>query len=207
MERTPLPRLATIFVGVAAVVAEIFLSLYIFMFQIKDAERELSRLKTEASQKKADAVAADDYEKRIEVVDSRLKVIRGLQEERTLWTPVLDHLYSPAVLPDNIWLTELEVETGTDKPGKGKMAGYARGGKPMESVGIFIANMKNDAAMKDIFQKVDFGGTENVELGAKSKKTRSGAEEIPATAAKFSINLETAAVIKPPPPKKTTKKK
>ena len=194
VERTPMPRLITILVGVALVSAEVFFSLILFFYTIPLRTADLDAKKRILATKEETAKQADELEKSIAEVDERGKVVRGLYELRRTWTPIFDHLDEASILPDEVWLTNFEVTPPTDKPGVGKLIGYARGKTPTTTIGKFLAALQADEYFKEAFSKIDFRGVKEVALKSAAKQDKAGVKNLPAVASEFEVALE----IKPP---------
>ena len=199
VERTPFPRLVTIFVGVAVVSAEIFFSLILFLYTIPQKTRERDTMKAALQTKQEEAKRADELEKQITKIDERRKVIEGLYAQRQEWTPVFDHLDEPEVIPDEVWLTGFDITPASDnKAGTGKITGLARGKSPETMVGNFIKNMQADERIGKAFSKIEFNEIKVVGLATRSGTERPGAAAasatgqnvIPAMASQFTISLE-----------------
>jgi len=200
VERTPLPRLATIFIGVALVSAEVFFSLILFFYRIPQTKLDLDAKKQSLKLKQEEAKRADELEKRIAEIEERVKVIDGLRLQRVAWTPVFDHLDEKSVIPDEVWLVSFDITPSTDKPGTGKISGYARGPSPTVTIGKFIANMQTNPEIGKAFPKIEFLGSKETPL--KSARTSvAGAQALPPVASAFDISLELAPLPKIEQPK------
>jgi len=201
IERTPFPRLVTILLGVTLFTVEVLAGAFIWI-SIPSLKEKMVSLDNTVKLMKEEAKEVDDLTARIQLVDKRLEIVEGIRVSHVKWTPVLDHLWG--LVPDKLWLVTLDVEGGTDKPGKGKLEGYVRGNEGPSTVGQFIADLQKDTYVKDAIPKIDLKSI-STETIKQSKSAKGGGEDFPTSVVKFQVDLETKA--KPAPPKQEAPKK
>jgi Tfp pilus assembly protein PilN len=208
IERTPLPRFVALLVGILVIGAELFYAFLFHAIRIPNDKEALGQLKVNAERKKTDAAQADKYQKAIDDLNVRTKAVVDLIRNRNktwVWTPVLDHLDEPSVLPDEVWLTKLDVKPPAGKsPGSATIIGFVRGGvhERIDKFAEFVGNLRTDEVIEKRFN-VQLKAVQTVELPKPPKDYRS-ARVLPREALAFELLLEVRGA---PQPKQPTRKR
>lgn len=206
VERTPLPRFVALLVGILVVGAELFYAFLYLAIWIPHDETSLAELRVNAKRKKVEAEEADKYQKAIDELNVRTKAVIQLIRERNqtwVWTPILDHLDEPSVLPEEVWLTKFDLKPPSGRSsGTATVNGFVRGGahERYDKLADFVRNLSTDEVIGKRFA-VTVKQINQVELTRIPKEYRSP-KPLPRQVLAFELEL---TVKKPPAPQQQSR--
>lgn len=136
VERTPLPRRLTIFVGVLMGCVSAAVCAWLMFVKVPNARTERNSAEQEAQKKEVEANEVLAKEALIKGFEARANVLRELYDERIPWAKLLDRLTEARNKVDSddgngVVLTSLELK-------RGPAAGPALGGKRREMLQLVI---------------------------------------------------------------------
>jgi len=139
VERTPMPRLLTILVGVLLTMFGVVFWSWLFFIRIPDAvtQRNESKEKERALKRQADEVIA--LEQEIKLFQQREETLRKLYKTRVRWTRVLDRIAEARKTGGEVVITALEIKKGTS-------GGRGRRGPPSRVLDVkgFVPSYASD---------------------------------------------------------------
>ena len=182
VERTPLPRLLTVIGGVLVCGVELAVIAFLFVVTIPAA-------RTARDVEESKLPGLDTRRKRIEELTTELAefkrrkaTIMKIYGERIRWAQKLDVISNPAVLPDRIWLSSLDIEeqrSGTARDKYLVIRGWAQGenskvridaiskfAKRLESKEEFLEDFEGDLSRDLRFEYVKLNPPKEAPEGA-----------------------------------------
>jgi Tfp pilus assembly protein PilN len=111
VERTPIPRLITILVGVFLVCIEGVLFIY-FHSRLGPMRSVLRNIGFDLTQVLKDVETVQQIRQEIGEFAKRKADIQKLTHDRRLWAPILNRLCDPELLPDMVWYRKVSVQKG-----------------------------------------------------------------------------------------------
>ena len=206
LDRTPLPRLLTILIGVAIVGVEVVMVLILFMNTIPDEQWNKKQNVRRLDELKQPYDALNVLKGEIDTIVEQETGILALLKERRRWTPTLDRLTS--LVPEQVWLTRLRyTPPRAGAPGEGdylELDCMAHGslnqpnkGRLQRDIQKRMADFKNnitrDTPLDDpyglghIFTEVRTVGTVNFQKLPKTPRTK--VADTPTYVGKFTLRL------------------
>ncbi|MHC4916460.1 MAG: PilN domain-containing protein [Planctomycetota bacterium] len=126
VERTPLPRLLTILVGVLmTMVGLVFWATFTFVW-IPSAKRLLNEARQSEVKKRKQRQEVEEIIRTLEVYTKRETTLRNLYMERLRWTRILDRLADARKAAGDVVIIELEVKKSTGVAGPARMRAQTR---------------------------------------------------------------------------------
>lgn len=200
VERTPLPRFLTILGGVFGFCIELLVLVFV-LTKYPGKQQELEDVKHRIGGYQDTNEQIDKLEAEISVFQMRKSQIEMLYRNRRNWTPILNRLYHPEVLPQNIWFSKMELKEGSgggvrSTPVKQlTISGYAWARNEMESAPMFQALNQfahNLMAEHPDFSEVFDGEPEVKRMDVVSLAGKKDDPSVPRRALAFILTLKVA---------------
>lgn len=134
VERTPLPRLISIFAGVILGFVQVLFLIQYYMISIPNRLTDIRDKTNDRDAFKAQADRVDGIEQSIQKLEKVRKTLGELESDRVCWARILDRLADS--FPEGLWLKELSISYDRAGPLRGqlaskyyslKMSGFAAG--------------------------------------------------------------------------------
>lgn len=209
VERTPLPRFLLLVVGVVLITLELFYGAYLWVIEVPKTRSELRDVQRTRADMKEEADKVDELENEIDQLSARHRAVINLVTERNkrIWSPVLDQLDEPEVLPEQVWLTKFDFKPPQrNQPGIATLRGYVRGSgrERMDVLSLFLRNIQENDYFSRMFPDIKLKEFEVEELNPSEEASSASARNLPTEALLFEVEL-TMQVSQPEPAGKKKK--
>ena len=209
VERTPLPRLAIIFIGVLIAALELVGVVYYFL-GIPNKKDYLVELEKSAKKWETDAKKVDEMDADIEEFGKRTVVVKQLYKDRRDWAPIFERFRE--VMPEQVWLRSFKLAKAKGRGAGGvviNIEGSASGQTSrarFEEVRNFMRNIEKDRKLSEevLFEKEPVGLLKLVQVLLAQDE---GDPKRPAWAAEFKLAVKLKPLAGEEPAKKKGRRK